>query len=158
MCTAVVGGSIHRAATRSSAANDQRSTTPRRNHRAKDRRVCFRCGGFGGMSGISVTLQNNRLGWIEIAGDGSRPDIIEDRTDFTCTGTVLTRRLDSIVLTVAPRPTERQATPHSNFSQDAARRQAVSAAGCQSLCKVPNRRRHSLRYSRVTQVYISSTF
>jgi hypothetical protein len=109
------------------------------------------------MSGISVTLQNNRLGWIEIAGDESRPDI-EGRADFSCTGTALTRRLDAIVLTVAPRPTERQATPHSNFSQDAARQQAVLAAGSQSLCKVPNRRRHSLRYSRVTQLAISSTF
>src|SRR5579859_3419922 len=109
------------------------------------------------MSGISVTLQNNRLGWIEIALDEARPDI-EGRADFNCAGTAFTRRLDAIVLTVAPRPTECQATPHSNFSQDAARRQAVLAAGCQSLCKVPNRRRDSLRYSCVTQVYISSTF
>ncbi len=67
MCTTVVGGSIHRAATRISTAIDQRSATPMRNHRTKDRRVPFRCGLFGGVSGFSVTLQNNRLGWIDIA-------------------------------------------------------------------------------------------
>src|ERR1700726_885897 len=67
MCTAVVGGSIHRAATRISTASDQRSATPMRNHRTKDRRVPFRSGVFEGISGFSITLQNNRLGWIEIA-------------------------------------------------------------------------------------------
>src|SRR5580700_9555168 len=70
MCTAVVGGSIHRAATRISTASDQRSATPMRNHRTKDRRELLR-GGVGGVGGgvarFSVTLQNNRLGWIAIA-------------------------------------------------------------------------------------------
>jgi hypothetical protein len=42
-----------------------------RNHRVKDRREAFRGGAFGGMSGFSVTLQNNRLGWIDIAPDDS---------------------------------------------------------------------------------------
>jgi hypothetical protein len=63
----VVDGSIHRAATRISTATDQRSATPMRNHRTKDRREPFRCGVFRGVSGFSVTLQNNRLGWIDIA-------------------------------------------------------------------------------------------
>src|ERR1700726_4870787 len=67
MCTAVVGGSIQRAATRISTASDQRSPTPMRNHRTKDRRVPFPCGVVGSISGFSITLQNNRLGWIEIA-------------------------------------------------------------------------------------------
>jgi len=34
--------------------------------------VPFRCGVFGGVSGFSVTLQNNRLGWIDIASDNRR--------------------------------------------------------------------------------------
>jgi hypothetical protein len=40
-----------------------------RNHRAKDRSEAFRGGVLEGMSGFSVTLQNNRLGWIDIAPD-----------------------------------------------------------------------------------------
>lgn len=31
----------------------------------------FRSGTFGGISGFSITLQNNRLGWIDIASDSS---------------------------------------------------------------------------------------
>jgi hypothetical protein len=42
-----------------------------RNHRTKDRRLPFRCGVFGGVSEFSVTLQNNRLGWIDIASDNA---------------------------------------------------------------------------------------
>jgi hypothetical protein len=38
-----------------------------RNHRTKHRKELFRCGVFGGVSEFSVTLQNNRLGWIDIA-------------------------------------------------------------------------------------------
>jgi hypothetical protein len=92
MCTAVVGGSIHRAATRVSAASDQRSTTPTRNHRMNNRRENFRCGAwdsessaglpstcagrssacsFEGVSGFSVTPQNNRLPCFDIAPDYS---------------------------------------------------------------------------------------
>src|SRR5579859_2388939 len=67
MCTAVVGGSIHRAATRISTASDQKSAAPMRNHRTKDRKKPFRCGVPGGVSGFSVTLQHNRLRWIDIA-------------------------------------------------------------------------------------------
>src|SRR5208282_4299235 len=66
MCTTVVGGSIHRAATRINTASDQRSATPTRNHRTKDRRAPVRRGVLGCVSGFSVTLQNNRLGWIDI--------------------------------------------------------------------------------------------
>jgi hypothetical protein len=36
-----------------------------RNHRTKDRRVPFRCGVLGVVSGFSVTLQNNHFGWID---------------------------------------------------------------------------------------------
>src|SRR5690348_985103 len=61
MCTTVVGGSIHRAATRISTASNQRSATPRRNHRTKDRREPFRSGVLESVAGFSVTLQNNRL-------------------------------------------------------------------------------------------------
>src|SRR5580704_1694979 len=71
MCTAVVGGSIRRTATSMSTASDQRSATPARNHPTKDRREPFRGGVSGGRSGFSVTLQNNRLGWIDIAPDES---------------------------------------------------------------------------------------
>ena len=81
MCTAVVGGSIHRAATRINAANDHRSASPMRSHVTKERRVTFRCEVVGGVLGgvrggvlglvfgFSGTLQNNRLGWIDIAPD-----------------------------------------------------------------------------------------
>jgi hypothetical protein len=40
-----------------------------RNHRTKERKEPFRCGVFGSVSGFSVTLQNNRLGWIDLALD-----------------------------------------------------------------------------------------
>jgi hypothetical protein len=47
-----------------------------RNHRTKDRREPFRCGGFGGVARFSVTLQNNLLGWIDIEPDCvALPDI-----------------------------------------------------------------------------------
>src|SRR5579872_775797 len=59
MWTAVVGGLIHRAATRISTASDQRSATPRRNRRTKDRRKPFRRGILECMVGLSVTFQNN---------------------------------------------------------------------------------------------------
>src|SRR5271167_2297395 len=68
MCTAVVGGSIHRAAPRISAANDQRSTTPMTSHRMKDRRKPVRSGVLVCVFGIAVTFQNNSLGWV--AADG----------------------------------------------------------------------------------------
>src|ERR1700688_3098377 len=77
MCTDVVGGSIHRAATSISTASDQRSAPPMRIHRTKFRRELFRfavfeaasgfCAVFGATSGFSVTLQNNRLRSIAIA-------------------------------------------------------------------------------------------
>jgi hypothetical protein len=62
MCTAVVGGSIHRAATRVSAASDQRSATARRNHRTKERRELLRSGVLEGVYGVVVTFQDNRPG------------------------------------------------------------------------------------------------
>src|ERR1039457_5024315 len=64
MCTAVVGGSIHRAATRISAASDQRSTTPMTRHRIKDRTKPVRSGVLVSVFGIAVTFQNDSLGWV----------------------------------------------------------------------------------------------
>src|SRR5258708_36896740 len=63
MCTAVDGGSIHRAARRISAASHQTSTTPITSHRTKDRRKPLRSGVLGGVSGFSVTFQNTSL-WL----------------------------------------------------------------------------------------------
>src|SRR5208337_4312752 len=62
MCTAVVGGSIHRVATRISAASDQRSTTPMTSHRIKDRRKSVRSGVLVSVFGIAITFQTNSLG------------------------------------------------------------------------------------------------
>src|SRR5258706_4731106 len=62
MCTAVVGGSIHRAPTRISAASGQRSTTTMTSHRLKDRRKLFRSGVLVCVFGVAVTFQNNSLG------------------------------------------------------------------------------------------------
>ena len=74
MCTAVVGGSIQRAATSISAASDQSTTTPMRSQRINDRRNTVRDGalasvfviaGFaiGGVvmsvSGMAVTFCND---------------------------------------------------------------------------------------------------
>src|SRR5450755_825979 len=64
MCTAVDGGSIHRAARSTIAASHQISTTPIASHRAKDRRRLLRVSVLGGASGFSVTFQNNSLGWL----------------------------------------------------------------------------------------------
>ena len=69
MCTAVDGGSIHRAARRISAASDQTSTTPMTSHRTKDRRERLRSGLLGSVSGVSLTFQNNSLGWVAGYGD-----------------------------------------------------------------------------------------
>src|SRR6516162_7086991 len=66
MCTAVVGGSIQRAATSRSAANNQRRAIPMRIHVTKDRRESLRLGGFGWASEFSVTFQNNRFAPIDI--------------------------------------------------------------------------------------------
>src|ERR1017187_4591986 len=73
MCIAVVGGSIHRAATRVSAASDHKITTARPSHRTQDGRSFFRSGIFGGRDGVVVTFQNNCLGlecclWLHFAG------------------------------------------------------------------------------------------
>src|SRR5258706_11463684 len=74
MCTAVVGGSTHRAARRISAERDQRSTTPMTSHRIKDRRKPVRSGGWVGASGIAlsgmaVTFQNNSLSGLPVMDD-----------------------------------------------------------------------------------------
>src|ERR1700731_2268961 len=65
MCTAVVGGSIQRAATSISAASDQRSTMPTMRNRIRDRRNPMRGRDLGGASGISVTYQNNARGGLQ---------------------------------------------------------------------------------------------
>src|SRR5271168_3957323 len=71
MCTAVVGGSIQRAATSISTANNQTSPTPMRKHRKMNRTETAGRGVAGGASGFSVTPQNNRLRSIDIAPDAS---------------------------------------------------------------------------------------
>src|SRR5580698_8642413 len=86
MCTAVDGGSIHRAATRISAASDQRSTTPMPSHRTRDRRTKGRRKPLptrvsGSVSGFSVTLQDNSAGWL--AARSLWPILVHDRVhDF----------------------------------------------------------------------------
>ena len=72
MCTAVIGGLVHRAASRISTPSSQRSATPRRNHRTKDRRKPFRSAVLGRLPGFSVTFQNNRPNWI---GDAAASNI-----------------------------------------------------------------------------------
>src|SRR5580698_5215568 len=54
MCTAAVGGSIHRAARRVTAASDQASTTPMTSNCTKDRRKPLRSGTLGRISGFWV--------------------------------------------------------------------------------------------------------
>src|SRR5271155_4054478 len=88
MCTAVVGGSIQRAAARISAPSDQSSTSPMSSQRINDRRSSVRDAplvsvdavpgvAFSGyamlevafsVSGIAVTLQNNILRRLAAAG------------------------------------------------------------------------------------------
>src|ERR1700733_2524440 len=66
MCTAVVGGSIHRAARRINEASDQASTTPMTSHRTKDRRKPLRSGTLGRVSGFSLwPNQRVRKGALE---------------------------------------------------------------------------------------------
>src|SRR5258708_36258617 len=74
MCTAVVGGSTHRAARRISAERDQRSTTPMTSHRIKDRRKPVRSGGWVdvsgvGLSGMAITFQNNSPSGLPLMDD-----------------------------------------------------------------------------------------
>src|SRR5260221_10009266 len=67
MCTAVVGGSIHRAATSVSAAIDQSPTNPMTSHRINFRSKLGLIGGLasslgtvsGIVSGVEITVQNN---------------------------------------------------------------------------------------------------
>src|ERR1700679_3330579 len=59
MWTAVVGGSIHRAAARISAASVQSSARAITSHRMKDRRKLFRRGFFLLGFGVAVTFQNS---------------------------------------------------------------------------------------------------
>src|SRR6202035_3269773 len=74
MCTAVVGGSIHRAARRISAASDQRSTTPMTSHRIRDRTKGFPSRGLMCVLSGAVTFPNDSLNRVittngEIAAD-----------------------------------------------------------------------------------------
>src|SRR5579872_2000665 len=63
MCTAVDGGSIHRAAIRISEASDQISTAPITSHRTKHHRKPLRRV-LGCVSGFSVTFQNTSSGSV----------------------------------------------------------------------------------------------
>src|ERR1700758_4467696 len=74
MCTAVVGGSIHRAAKRISAASDQRRTNPMTSHRIKERTEVLPSRFLMCVFSVVVTFRNNSPGWVistngEIAGD-----------------------------------------------------------------------------------------
>src|SRR5579871_729532 len=60
MCTAVVGGSIHRAATSISAKNNQKDTRLMAIHRISERRESFRRGVLRAVS--AGTDQDNRCG------------------------------------------------------------------------------------------------
>src|SRR5580704_5088543 len=88
MCTAVVGGSIQRAATSISAASNQSTTAPMSSQRIDDRRNPARTGGLasvfgmfgvvvfgivGSVSGMAVTLQNNILRRVAAAGRSCAP-------------------------------------------------------------------------------------
>ena len=55
MWTAVVGGSIHRADTRSSAASDQRSPIAMASQRRMEGKESLRCEGLAGVIGLGVT-------------------------------------------------------------------------------------------------------
>src|SRR5580692_10872978 len=70
MCTAVVGGSIHRADSSVRVARDQISTTPMTIHRTKDRRKPLRREILLGMYGVAVTIRI-------IAGAGHLRTLIE---------------------------------------------------------------------------------
>src|SRR5580700_4241364 len=72
MCTAVDGGSIQRAAKRVSAASDQTSTAPTASHRIKDRIRRLRSCVLEGVSGFSITFQNNSLSWVAAHGGSTR--------------------------------------------------------------------------------------
>jgi hypothetical protein len=80
MCTAVVGGSIQRAATRISTASDQRNATPMSSHRTTDRSEPLRSG-VGCVSGFSATFQNNRLDRIDLVPDELHYRITSSSTD-----------------------------------------------------------------------------
>jgi hypothetical protein len=68
MCTTVVGGSIHRAATSISAASNQISATPITTHRTNARSNRFQSDVLVSVFGPVVTFQNNRL--ARVAADG----------------------------------------------------------------------------------------
>src|SRR5215469_8190145 len=58
MCTAVVGGLIHRTTTRSRTATDQTSSAPTISDRTKDRRKQFRSWVLVRAAGCAITFQN----------------------------------------------------------------------------------------------------
>lgn len=86
MCTAVVGGLIHRAATSMSAAIDQRTAAAKRSHRAQDRSKLFREGTSrtpGGASALPVTFGTDSLGCSEIVSD--KFEFITETSNALCT-------------------------------------------------------------------------
>src|SRR5262249_25015575 len=64
MCTAVVGGSIHLAATRISTAKNQRNANPMTTRRITDLRETFQSRGFEFVRRFATTFQNNLQDWI----------------------------------------------------------------------------------------------
>src|ERR1700730_8493047 len=77
MCTAVVGGSIHRAAARISAANNQRSATPMTSHRRKSRKKPFRGAVVISVFGIAVTWYSRDMD--KRAGESSSGSWLSDQ-------------------------------------------------------------------------------
>src|SRR5258706_7052082 len=86
MWTAVVGGSIHRAATKISEASDERSSAWMRSHRMKDLIKDWgtrdRSGGLVGGFGVAVTFQNNprKIQCVTIASMSTLPPGFAIRT------------------------------------------------------------------------------
>src|SRR6516225_4860335 len=72
MCTAVVGGSIHRAATRITAAADQSANAASRSHRTNHRMKPLGGGVLARASGVSATVQNNLLRRVDLASSYDR--------------------------------------------------------------------------------------
>src|ERR1700751_3218213 len=83
MCTAVVGGSIHRAARRISAASDQRSTTPMTSHRIKDRTKGFPRRVLMGVFSVAGTFTHNNLNRVIATKGESAGDKRKDGATFS---------------------------------------------------------------------------
>jgi len=98
MCTAVVGGSSQRMATRVNTASAQRTAIPMSNQRTNERSEPFQGSALADAFGFSVTLPDNRSGWISIA-----PISCQSETDHYPTSVAVTHRKVPTLLQRAPR-------------------------------------------------------